>query len=224
MEGNETVSSYQSEESSLLDISCAITEKSFLVNPSTERNSDLSSSVNAFVSPASTMVNTDPDSAIFEEHPTGANRNLWPNSCEKTKSNNCITSESFQASEHPSSWTPEQKDEGEPTIKTSLDTFYGACCPKMRFHGSLALESASQRISAKIADLADREGTEYALRSLQVAQMVLNQDGNKVFPQRSRGTCFSAATESNASLEEGKKIPGLSDDVLQFLLKQDVTK
>ncbi|XP_060113912.1 shieldin complex subunit 1 isoform X2 [Heteronotia binoei] len=215
--------SYQTEESSLLDISCTITEKSFLVHPSTERNSDCSCSVNAFVSPASTMVDTDPDSTIFEEHPTGASRNLFPKSCEKTKSNNCMNSESFQANEHLSSRTPEQKD-GEPTIKKSLDIFYSTCCPKKQFGGSPEIESASQCVSAKIADLVNREGTEYALQSLRVAQMVLNRDGNKVFPQHSSGTCFSAAMESNANVEKGEKLPGLSDDVLQFLLKQNVTK
>uniref|UniRef100_A0ACB8GEI2 Uncharacterized protein n=1 Tax=Sphaerodactylus townsendi TaxID=933632 RepID=A0ACB8GEI2_9SAUR len=54
--------------------------------------------------------------------------------------------------------------------------------------------------------------------------MVLNRDGNKVFPQRSRGIFFSAATESNANLEERENIPGLSEDIFQFLLKQNVTK
>lgn len=170
------------------------------------------------------MFPADPDSAMFEDHLTGANRNLLPKSCEMTKSNNCMNSGSFQANEHPASWTPEQKDEGEPAVKKSLDAFYSTCCPKKLFGGSPELESASQRISAKIAELADRGGTAYAMKSLRVAQMVLNRDGNKVFPQHSSGTCFSAAMESSASLEEGKKIPGLSDDVLQFLLKRNVTK
>ncbi|XP_077169262.1 shieldin complex subunit 1 isoform X2 [Paroedura picta] len=224
MEGSETSLSYQPEESSLLDIPCTITEKNFLVNLTTERNSDFSSSGNVFVSPPSTTVETDPDSAIFEEHPTGANGKSLIKSCKKTKFNGCMISESFQVHEHPSCWTSKQKDEEEPTIKKSLDTFYSTCCPKKPFGGNPEVESASQRISAKITDLANREGTQYALQSLKVAQMVLNRDGNKVFPQHSKDTCFSAAKESNAYLAEGEKIPGLSEDILQFLVKQNVTK
>ncbi|XP_054840547.1 shieldin complex subunit 1 [Eublepharis macularius] len=222
MERSEIASSYQSEESSLLDIPCAITEKSFLVNLSPGRSST-SSSVNAFVSPSSTTLDTDPDSVIFEEHTTGPDRNVWPKSCEKTDSSHWMNPEPFQANEHLPAWTPEQKDE-ESTIKKSLDTFYSTCCPKKQFGGSPALESASQSISAKIAELGNREGTRYALRSLWVAQSVLNRDGNKVFPRHSSGACFSATAESTANVEKGKKIPGLSDDVLQFLLKQSVMK
>ncbi|XP_026508925.1 shieldin complex subunit 1 [Terrapene carolina triunguis] len=78
--------------------------------------------------------------------------------------------------------------------------------------------------SLKIQDLANKEGGKYSLCSLHMAQMVLNRDGCKVFPNHSSNAGFSAPANGEVALEEGKRTPGLSDDVLQFLLKQNVMK
>ncbi|XP_053140801.1 shieldin complex subunit 1 isoform X2 [Hemicordylus capensis] len=222
MEGSETPLSYQSEESSMLDIPCALRAEDFLLNPGTGRDDELFNSGVAFVSPASTVVDADPDHAIFAEHTTGADVNLWPRLCEKT--NNCVNTEPFQPNEHPFAWTSEQKDEGETTIRQSLDTFYETCCQKKTFGGSPVYEAASQCLCVKLAELANKDGTKYALKSLQMAQMVLNRDEKKIFSQPSSNTCFSVPTKPGVKLEEGKQTPGLSDDILQLILKQNATK
>ncbi|XP_061478477.1 shieldin complex subunit 1 isoform X2 [Rhineura floridana] len=175
-------------------------------------------------SPSKRVSSVDPDNTAFSGHSVGANVSLWPGHYERADPSNCMCSELFQPSECPLSWTCEQKDKGEVSIRKSLDKFYGACCQKKSSGGSPAYEVASQCLSVKIADLADKEGMKYAQKSLQIAQMVLNQDENQVFPQHSSSTCFSIPTKASVTLEEGKQMPGLSDDVLRFILKQNVTK
>ncbi|XP_066495548.1 shieldin complex subunit 1 isoform X2 [Tiliqua scincoides] len=217
MEGSET-SSYQSQENSLLDIPCTLNADDFLLNPSMGRNSELSSTVNAFVS----LAPTDSQTAILADQAVGANESMWPRLCEKNKPSSCVNTELFQPSELP--WTNEEEDEGELAIRKSLDAFYQTCCKKKPFGGSPAYNAASQCLCVKIADLANKEGTKYAQKSLQIAQMVLNQDGDKIFPRSSSSTCFSAPTKPGVSLEPGKSMPGLSDDILQLILQQDVKK
>ncbi|KAJ6659246.1 hypothetical protein lerEdw1_019292 [Lerista edwardsae] len=158
------------------------------------------------------------------EHAVGADGNVWPQLCAKTMPSSCANTELFQPSELPLTWTYEQEDEGEPTIRKSLDAFYETCCKKKPFGGSPAYQAASQYLCVKIADLANKEGTKYAQKSLQIAQMVLNRDGDKVFPQSSSSTCFSAPTKPDTRLEPGKSTPGLADDILQLILQQDVKK
>ncbi|XP_044300089.1 shieldin complex subunit 1 isoform X3 [Varanus komodoensis] len=215
MEGNGTLSSCHSEESSFLDLPCVLTAESFLRNPSPGRNDEIPHSEEAFVSPASTVFDTDSNSIVFSEHNTGVDATLWPGPCETTQP---MTDES-QPRELPLSWKYE-----EPSIEKSLEVFYGTCCQKKPSGGSPAYEAASQSVSAKIADLTDQEGMAYALKSLQIAQMVLNRDADKILPQHFSSTCFSTSTKTSISLEETKQMPGLSDEILQFILKGNLTK
>nr|XP_034966019.1 shieldin complex subunit 1 [Zootoca vivipara]XP_034966020.1 shieldin complex subunit 1 [Zootoca vivipara]XP_034966021.1 shieldin complex subunit 1 [Zootoca vivipara] len=224
MEGSEAASSCQSGESSLLDIPCTISAESFLLNPRTGRSDEILRSAGTYVSPASTEVDTDPNNDVFIAHTVGTSVAWRPRQCEKAEPKNCVDGELPQPSQLPLSWTCEQTEEGGPSIRQSLDRFYGTCCQKKLFGGSPAYEAASQCLSVKIAELAGKEGMTYAQKSLQMAQMVLNRDENKVFPQRSSSTCFSIPTETRVSLEERKQMPGLSNDILQFILKQNITK
>lgn len=149
---------------------------------------------------------------------------MWPQLCAKTTPSSYVNTELFQPSELPLTWTFEQEDEGEPSIRKSLGAFYETCCKKKPFGGSPAYQAASQCLCVKIAELANKEGTKYAQKSLQIAQMVLNRDGDKVFPQSSGTTCFSSPTKPGVNLEQGKSTPGLSDDILQLILQQRVKK
>ncbi|XP_062981372.1 shieldin complex subunit 1 isoform X2 [Elgaria multicarinata webbii] len=219
MEESGTASTCPSEESSLLDLPCLITAENFLLNPSTGRDDEIHHFQSAFVSSASTASDTDPDSTVFTGHDAGADVTSWPRLCGRTQPSNCVNTELFPPSELPLSCVSEEL-----TIRKSLDTFYGTCCQKKPFGGSPAYEAASQCVCAKITDLADKEGMEYALKSLRIAQMVLNRDGNKVFPQHTSSACFSTPTNADVSSEERKQMPGLSDDILQFILKQNLAK
>ncbi|XP_016851298.2 shieldin complex subunit 1 isoform X1 [Anolis carolinensis] len=224
MEESRATSSCQSEESSLLDIPCVVTAEDFALISSPGRKGEIPSSVDEFVSLTSTSIDTEPNSTDFMEYTTGGGVTLWPRSCVKAESTNCVNSEQFHNSELPLSWAYEQKNEGETAIRKSLEMFYGTCCQRMPFGGSPAFEAASQSVSTKIAELAGKEGTEYTLKSLRVAQMVLNREREKMFPQHSSDACFSTATKAGFGLEEAKDVPGLSDDILQFILKQKTTK
>lgn len=162
-------------------------------------------------------------SVDFEELPVGTIRGWEPKHCEWTKASNCVSPELLKPCEPSSAWTYEQKDEGEPTLRKSLDRFYETCCQKTPVGGSPAYEAASCYVAAKIAALSDKEGTRYALLSLQIAQMVLSRNANKLFPKPTSSTSFAIPTETSCSLEEGKQIPGLSEDVLQLIVKKNMT-
>nr|XP_060642104.1 shieldin complex subunit 1 [Anolis sagrei ordinatus]XP_060642112.1 shieldin complex subunit 1 [Anolis sagrei ordinatus] len=224
MEESRALSSCQSEESSSLDIPCVVTAEDFALISSPGRKDEILSNVGEFVSSTSTSIDTEPNSTDFMEYTAGGGVTLWPRYCMKAAATNCVNSEQFHNSELPLSWTYEQKGEEEAAIRKSLDTFYGTCCQRTPFGGSPAFEAASQSVSTKITDLAGKEGTEYMLKSLRVAQMVLNREREKMFPQHSSDTCFSTATKAGLGLEEAKDVPGLSDDILQFILKQRTTK
>lgn len=147
---------------------------------------------------------------------------MCPTPCEKMDLVNCVNTEPCPPGELPLSWTYGQKDEGESTARKSLDTFYKTCCQKKPYGGSPEYEAASQCVSVKMAELVAKGGMNYALKSLQIAQMVLNRDGSKVLPQQA--TFFSTSPKASLCLEQKRQVPGLSDDILPFIMKQNVTK
>lgn len=106
------------------------------------------------------------------------------------------------------------------SIRKSLDSFYRTYCKKQPGSTDPTYEAASRCLSKKFSELADRDGTKYALHCLQMAQLVLNRDGCKIFPNHPTSACFSKPAEGEVVLEDRKRTPGLSDDVLQFLFKQ----
>ncbi|KFZ50648.1 Uncharacterized protein C20orf196, partial [Podiceps cristatus] len=118
-----------------------------------------------------------------------------------------------------------EHDSAEDTsVRKSLDGFYTMHCKKWPGRVDPTYEAASRCLSQKISEQAKRDGTKYALRCLQMAQVVLNRDGCKIFPNYPTTACFSKPDEEEVVLEDRKRTPGLSDDVLQFLLKQTRTE
>ncbi|KFP69920.1 Uncharacterized protein C20orf196, partial [Acanthisitta chloris] len=107
----------------------------------------------------------------------------------------------------------------DPDIRKSLDDFYEMYCRSHPGRIDPTYEAASQCLSQKISELASQDGTKYALCCLQMAQLVLNRDGCKIFPNHPPTACFSKPAEE-VMLEDRRRTPGLSDDILQFLLKQ----
>uniref|UniRef100_A0A8C3PCY5 Shieldin complex subunit 1 n=1 Tax=Chrysemys picta bellii TaxID=8478 RepID=A0A8C3PCY5_CHRPI len=224
MEGDETASSHPSEDSSILDLPSAydITD-SFLLEHSTGTSDEPCSSVDTFASSACLGASSpDPGEA---QH--AASTSVWHGHCEEANPRHRPPAEPFQPAEPsgiPSSWTYEQEGTEDISIRKSLDSFYETCCQQQPGRGDPTYNAASEWLSLKIQDLANKEGGKYSLCSLHMAQMVLNRDGCKVFPNHSSNAGFSAPANGEVALEEGKRTPGLSDDVLQFLLKQNVMK
>ncbi|KFQ24307.1 Uncharacterized protein C20orf196, partial [Merops nubicus] len=118
-----------------------------------------------------------------------------------------------------------EHDSAEDTsIRKSLDGFYKTHCKERPDRMDPTYKAASQCLSQKISELAKQNGTKYTSRCLQMAQVVLNRDGCKIFPNYPTTACFSKPAEGEVMLENRSKTPGLSDDVLQFLLKQTQTE
>lgn len=122
------------------------------------------------------------------------------------------------------SWMYEHYSTEDTSVRKSLDVFYKIYCKKRPDRKDPTYEAASQCLLQKISELANRRGTTYALRCLQMAQVVLNRDGCKIFPNHSIIACFAKPAEGEVVLEDRRRTPGLSDDVLQLLLKQTQTK
>ncbi|KFP63889.1 Uncharacterized protein C20orf196, partial [Cariama cristata] len=198
MEGKETSPSHHSEESSILDLPsvCDLAER-FLPPHSFENSEELFRSVDTFPSP-----------------PTGS----WALPVlHAALKKSCI-----QLCLGPS--TPRESSAEDTSIRKSLDSFYEMYCKKRPERVDPTYEAASRCLSQKISELANQDGTKYALRCLQMAQVVLNRDGCKIFPNHPTTACFSKPAEGEVMLKDRKRTPGLSDDVLQFLLKQTQTE
>ncbi|RLW06976.1 hypothetical protein DV515_00003903 [Chloebia gouldiae] len=117
------------------------------------------------------------------------------------------------------SWVYERDGAEDPSTRDSLDGFYKTYCSRQPERRDPTYEAASRCLSQKISELEQKDGTKYLSRCLQMAQLVLNRDGCKIFPNYPTSACFSKPAEGEM-LENRRRTPGLSDDVLQFLLKQ----
>ncbi|XP_040285703.1 shieldin complex subunit 1-like [Bufo bufo] len=93
-------------------------------------------------------------------------------------------------------------------IQASLDAFY----EQSSWRGKH--DTFSDQLSEKISDLSRKQHL-YALRSFQLGKIVLNQEGEKVLQSRSSENVFSRENTKN-----GEPVPGLSKDVVRFILDQ----
>lgn len=162
---------------------------------------------------------SNPPSAVSESFSAGGsetgNVRCYPEAglCEHTELNDASLSSMY-----------EHENREDTSIRKSLDGFYETYCKNGPGRADPTCEAASRCLSQKVSELANRGGTKYALRCLQMAQVVLNRDGCKIFPNYPTTACFSKPAEGEVVLEDTKRTPGLSDDVLQFLLKQTRTE
>ncbi|KAM9382755.1 shieldin complex subunit 1 [Phaethornis superciliosus] len=217
MEGKERSLSSHLEESSVLDLPsvCDLAEH-FLPPHSSENSEELFCSVDTFPSPP-TGQNSLP-SAVPPGFSAGgsdkANVRCYPTAglCEPTEPHNAALS-----------WMYEDDRVEDTSIRKSLDGFYKMHCKKQPGRLDATYAAASQCLSQKISELGNQDGKKYVSRCLQMAQVVLNRDGCKIFPNHPTTPCFSKPAEG-VVLEDRKRTPGLSDDVLQFLMKQTQTE
>ncbi|KAM6280459.1 shieldin complex subunit 1 isoform 1-T3 [Porphyrio hochstetteri] len=214
MEGKETSPSHDLEESSTWDLPsvCDLAER-FLPSHSSETSEELFPSGDTFPSPPAGESNL--CSAVPASCSAGG--------CEKA-SVRCYPNAGLREPTEPNdaalSWMYEHEGLEDTSIRKSLDGFYKTYCKQQTDRMDPTYKAASQCLSRKISELANRDGTKYALRCLQMAQVVLNRDGCKIFPNHPTTPCFSKPPEGEVMLEDSKRTPGLSDDILQFLLKE----
>lgn len=212
MEEKETSLSHTSE-SSVLDLPsvCDLAEH-FLPPHSSENSQELYPSGDVFPSPPTGESNPSSaaPAACSAEGSEEANVSCYLKAglCEPSEPNDVL------------SWMSEHGGGEDPSIRASLDGFYKMYCRKQPEREDPTYEAASRCLSQKISELEQKDGTKYVSRCLQMAQLVLNRDGCKIFPNHPPSACFSKPAEGEVLLENRRRTPGLSDDVLQFLLKQ----
>ncbi|XP_032537811.1 shieldin complex subunit 1 isoform X2 [Chiroxiphia lanceolata] len=214
MEGTEMSPSVNSEESSVLDLPSVCDLAELFVPPrSAENTEELYRSVDAFPSlpTGESNLSSAVPAGFSAEGSEKANVRCYPKAglCEPTEPDDAALS-----------WMYKRDSAEDPSIRKSLDDFYNMYCKKQPGRMDPTYEAASQCLSRKISELANRDGTKYASRCLQMAQLVLNRDGCKIFPNHPPSACFSKPAEGGVLLEDRKRTPGLSDDILQLLLKQ----
>ncbi|XP_068009120.1 shieldin complex subunit 1 [Melanerpes formicivorus] len=213
MEGEEMSPSHHSEESSMLDLpSAGDLVEHFLPPHGSESSEELFGSVNNLPSLPSGE-STSP-SAV----PVSFSAGGWEEATLR-----CSSVAGQPEPPEPSSAAPSflcQPDSAEDTsIRAALDDFYQRYCRRRPDRRGPTYEAAAQCLSERLSELAHQDGTKYASRCLQMAQLVLNRDGCKVFPNHPTAACFAVPAEGAGTLGASQRTPGLSDDVLQLLLK-----
>ncbi|VFV23086.1 Hypothetical predicted protein [Lynx pardinus] len=109
-------------------------------------------------------------------------------------------------------------------LRKSLDRFYEVFgCPQPASGNALSA-AVCQCLSQKINELKGQESRKYALRSFQMARVIFNRDGCSVLQRHSRDVHFYPSGEGSVSLDDEKPTPGLSKDIIHFLLQQNVMK
>ncbi|KAM6144367.1 shieldin complex subunit 1 [Erethizon dorsatum] len=109
-------------------------------------------------------------------------------------------------------------------LRESLDRFYEAFgCPQPAAGDPLSA-SVCQCLSRKITELRGQGSRRYTLRSFQMARVIFNRDGCSVLRRHCRDTRFYPLREGSSTLDDEKQTPGLSKDIICFLLQQNLMK
>ncbi|XP_069811213.1 shieldin complex subunit 1 [Dendropsophus ebraccatus] len=94
-------------------------------------------------------------------------------------------------------------------IRASLDAFY------KQSSWSGKNDTLCHQFAEKISKLSEKQHF-YALRSFQLGKIVLNQEGEKILQNRSHNNLFSSRKETQDAIP----VPGLSKDVISFIIDQ----
>ena len=148
----------------------------------------------------------------------------------------CLADNSNLNTEQNDSWTsenswlyhsvkgqPETKEEDD-GLRKSLDKFYEVFGNPQPASGNSLSTSVCQCLSRKINELKDQENQKYTLRSFQIARVIFNQNGCSILQKHSRDAHFYPLREESTSLQDEKLMPGLSKDIIHFLLQQNLMK
>uniref|UniRef100_A0A8D1G3R4 Shieldin complex subunit 1 C-terminal domain-containing protein n=1 Tax=Sus scrofa TaxID=9823 RepID=A0A8D1G3R4_PIG len=196
----------QWEGSNALDLPSACDIRDYVLQrPSQEASSEAFSSEEALSLPCSSDVDPDTSNLNTEQSDSWTSENFWLN--------------------HPVKGWPETQTEDD-GLRESLDRFYEVFGHSQPASGNPLSTSVCQCLSQKISELKSQGNQEYTLRSFQLARVIFNRDGCSVLQRHSRDAhfCPPGEGEESASLEDGKLTPGLSKDIIHFLLQQNVMK
>ncbi|XP_055977860.1 shieldin complex subunit 1 [Sorex fumeus] len=203
MAAQEATPHSHSEENSVLDLPSAADIRDYVLQRrGQEATSGTFSSVETFSLPCSSDVEPDSSNQDATKNDFWSSENFWLN---------------------PSMGQAETKAEND-SLRKSLDRFYEMFGPPQPASGNRLSAAVCQHLTQKILTLSDQEGQKYNLRRFQLARAILSQDGCSVLQRHSRDTHFYPLGEGSVSLDVEKPTPGLSKDILHFLLKQGVMK
>ncbi|KAG8517817.1 Shieldin complex subunit 1 [Galemys pyrenaicus] len=139
--------------------------------------------------------------------------------------------------EHSDSWTSkhfcldpslqgqqETKAEDD-TLRESLDRFYEMFSHPQPASRNPLSTSVCRCLTQKVDELRGQENLpQYALRSFQMARVIFSRDGCSALQKHSRAAHFYPCKERRVSVDRETPTPGLSKDVIHFLLQQNVMK
>lgn len=138
--------------------------------------------------------------------------------------------------EHKGSWYSEnfwldpsakgqvETNEEEDGLRKSLDRFYEAFAQPLPGSGDPLSAPVCQCLSQTISELQGQESQKYALRSFQMARVIFSRDGCSVLQRHSRETRFYPLEQEGSSVDDEEPTPGLSREVVRFLLDQTIMK
>ncbi|XP_054580425.1 shieldin complex subunit 1 [Eptesicus fuscus] len=192
----------QSEESNTLELPSACDLRDYVLRePSQEAHSEAVSSAEGLSILSSSEV--DPDSGHLNTTPSDswASENFWLDPSVNGQ--------------------PETKTEDE-ELRKSLDRLYEMFGHPQPASRNPLSASVCQCLSQKIHELQGQESQKYALRSFQMARVIFNRDGCSLLQRYSRDARFYPLGEGSQSLDDEKPTPGLSKDIIRFLLQQNV--
>ncbi|ELV13419.1 hypothetical protein TREES_T100004639 [Tupaia chinensis] len=194
----------QSEESNVLDLPSTNDIRDYVLQrPSQEPNSEAFSSVEFLSFPCSSDVDPDTKSQNTEQNAS------W------TFENFCLD---------PSVKSELETKEEDEELRKSLDRFYETFGHPQPVSRNSLSASVCQCLTQKITELRGQESQKYTLRCFQMARVIFNRDGCSALQRHSRDVRFYPLGEGSASLDDEKPTPGLSKDVVHFLLQKNVMK
>ncbi|EFB19243.1 hypothetical protein PANDA_021147, partial [Ailuropoda melanoleuca] len=194
----------QSEESSALDLPPVDDIRDYVLQrPHQEAHSEAFSSVEALSLPGSSDVDSDTSNLNTEQNDSWTSENCWLDASVKGQ------------------METKAEDDG---LRKSLDRFYDMFGHPQPAARNPLSASVCQCLSQKINELKGQESQKYALRSFQMARVIFNRDGCSVLRRHSKDAHFYPPGEGRVSLDDEKPTPGLSKDILHFLLQQNVMK
>lgn len=124
----------------------------------------------------------------------------------------------------PSSKGQVETNEEEDGLRKSLDRFYEAFSQPLPGSGDPLSAPVCQCLSQTISELEGQESQKYALRSFQMARVIFSRDGCSTLQRHSRETRFYPLEQEGSSVDDEEPTPGLSREVVRFLLEQTIMK
>uniref|UniRef100_A0A8I6A0G4 Shieldin complex subunit 1 n=1 Tax=Rattus norvegicus TaxID=10116 RepID=A0A8I6A0G4_RAT len=205
MDSQAATPSSLSEESCTLDLPMVCDSMGYEASQGASQGSDSTSlsSLEPHPFPSSSTADSDSNSLTTEQKGSWDSENFWLD---------------------PSSKGQVETNEEEDGLRKSLDRFYEAFAQPLPGSGDPLSAPVCQCLSQTISELEGQESQKYALRSFQMARVIFSRDGCSTLQRHSRETRFYPLEQEGSSVDDEEPTPGLSREVIRFLLEQTIMK